>query len=215
MLLFPALLRATLVAAGLALSGAAFAHPHVWVTARAELLYEGGKVRAVRHHWTFDEGYSAVAVQGLDANGDGKTTPDELAELARTNVESLVDFGYFTALKANGAKQRFGPPTNARMVYEKGQVTLSFDLPLNNPAGGRMVVLDVYDPTFFVDFRIADGDDAVTLSNGPGGCKMKITRPKPVTEEGKPLDEASFQNLTATTKDFAADYSARAMAICP
>lgn len=208
-------LRCAAAVLALLTPGAASAHPHVWVTARAELLYEGGKVRAVRHHWTFDEGYSAVAVQGLDANGDGKTTPDELADLARTNVGSLVDFGYFTSLKAGGARQRFGTPTNERMVYEKGQVTLSFDLPLNNPAGGRIVVLDVYDPTFFVDFRIADGDDAVTLSDGPGGCKMKITRPKPVTEEGKPLDEAAFQSLTTSTKDFAADYSARAMAICP
>lgn len=191
----------------------AIAHPHVWVTAKAELLYEGGKVRAVRHHWTFDEGYSAVSVQGLDANGDGKTSPEELAELAKTNTTSLVDFGYFTQLKAGGAKQSFGAPTNERMVFENGRTTLTFDLPLAAAAAGRMVVLDVYDPTFFVDFRTADGEDAIVLAGAPSGCKLKITRPKAMVEQGKQLEESLYQSLAAS-KDFA-DQAARAMAICP
>lgn len=189
------------------------AHPHVWVTARAELLYEGNKLRAVRHHWTFDEGYSAVSVEGLDVNRDGKTTPDELAELARTNTTSLVDFGYFTQVKAGGAKQNFGAPTNERMVFENGRTTLSFELPLAAAVPGRMVVLDVYDPTFFVDFRAADGEDAVKLAGAPSGCKLKITRPKPMVEAGKQLEESLYQSLAAS-KDFG-DQAARVMAICP
>lgn len=205
-------LIATFALAG-ALMGPALAHPHVWVTARAELIYEGGKVRAIRHHWTFDEGYSAVSVQGLDTNGDGKTTSDELAELARTNTTSLVDFGYFTQLKAGGAKQSFGPPTNERMVFENGRATLSFELPLNAAAAGRMVVLDVYDPTFFVDFRTAEGDDAIVLAGAPSGCKLKITRPKAMVEQGKQLEESLYQSLAAS-KDFV-DQAARVMAICP
>ena len=40
---------ALVLAAGLACAAtAASAHPHVWVTARAELIYDGDKVRAVQ-----------------------------------------------------------------------------------------------------------------------------------------------------------------------
>lgn len=196
-------------------SGGALAHPHVWVQAKAELIYEPeGRVASVRHHWTFDEGYSAVAVQGLDANGDGTISSDELAELAKTNTTSLVDFGYFTSLRANGKKQGFAAPRAERMSYENGLLTLSFELPLDQAVSGRTVVLDVYDPTFFVDFRTAQGDDAVKLAGAPSGCTLRITRPKPAVEQGKQLDENFFQSLTSTST-YAAQFSSRSMAVCP
>ncbi len=200
----------------LAAAQPALAHPHVWVSAKANLVFApDGKVSAVRHHWTFDEAYSAFAVQGLDANGDGRTTPDELAGLAKTNTESLVEFAFFTVLKANGAKQAFAPPRNETMSYEGGRLTLHFELPLSAAAAGRVVVLDVSDPTFFVDFRTAEGDDAVTLDGAPQGCTLKISRPKPaVTPDTKDLSESVFQSLNAASS-FASGFASRAMAACP
>src|SRR3954447_24719410 len=98
-----------LVLAALSFATSALAHPHIWVTAKAEIVYApDGKVTSVRHAWTFDPAYSAFSVQGLDKNNDGKLTPDELQELAKVNAESLSEFGFFTVLKANGAKQELG-----------------------------------------------------------------------------------------------------------
>ena len=47
------------------------AHPHVWVTVESTLLYERGSFTGLYHKWTFDEFYSAMAVEGLDTNKDG------------------------------------------------------------------------------------------------------------------------------------------------
>jgi ABC-type uncharacterized transport system substrate-binding protein len=33
----------------------ASAHPHVWVTMEATLLYENGSFVGIRHTWSFDE----------------------------------------------------------------------------------------------------------------------------------------------------------------
>ena len=86
------------------------AHPRVFVTARAEVLYgPDGKVTGVRHAWTFDKVYSSYITRGLDADRNGKLTPDELQDLAKENTTSL-DFDYFTVVKANGAQQAFGAP---------------------------------------------------------------------------------------------------------
>ena len=76
------------IAVLLGLCAPANAHPHVWVTVETTLLYERGGFTGFRHKWTFDEFYSAMAVEGLDTNNDGKYSREELAELAKVNVTS-------------------------------------------------------------------------------------------------------------------------------
>src|SRR3954447_18242996 len=80
---------------------AAFAHPHVWVTASSELIYAAdGSISGVRHAWTFDDMFSTYAVQGIESKTKGVYSREELAPLAQTNVESLKEFGFFTVAKA-------------------------------------------------------------------------------------------------------------------
>jgi ABC-type uncharacterized transport system substrate-binding protein len=204
---------AALVAAGTP----ALAHPHVWVTARAELLYApDGKVTAVRHAWTFDKGYSAFITQGLDRNGDGKLTPDELQELAQENTSSLGDFDYFTVLKANGAKQDFDPPREPAMAYAGDEVTLSYVLPLKAPAaGGRALSLEIYDPTFFVAFGLAPGEDAVRLAGAPKGCAMTVSRPKTLeASQQQNLSETFFEALSGSS-GYGQQFANRAIVACP
>src|SRR5215204_1251305 len=142
-------------------SNSARAHPHVWITAKVEVVFSASVATAIRHRWTFDPGYSAYVTQGLAKNADGKLVPDELLQLAKENVESLADFEYFTALKANAAKQAFDPPRDYGTVFEHGQVTLHFLLPLKAPASGKLLTLEIYDPNFFVAFSLAEDKDAV------------------------------------------------------
>ncbi|HVL70701.1 MAG TPA: DUF1007 family protein [Beijerinckiaceae bacterium] len=212
-------MRATICAAFLAGLGAApaLAHPHVWVTAKAELVYEAdGRVSAVRHAWTFDPAYSAYVTQGLDKNKDGKLTSEELQELAKINAESLSEFDYFTVVKANGAALPFDGVRDYAMTFDKDQATLTFTLGLKPPARpARTLALEIYDPSYFVAFRLADGDDAVRLAGGPKGCATTITRPKPIdAAQQQRLSEAFFEALTAAS-NFGANYANRAIVACP
>jgi ABC-type uncharacterized transport system substrate-binding protein len=205
------------LAALLAAGAPALAHPHVWVTARAELVYApDGKVTAVRHAWTFDKGYSAFITQGLDRNGDGTLSPDELQELAQENTSSLGDFDYFTVLKANGAKQDFDPPREPAMAYAGDEVTLSYLLPLKAPAaGGRTLSLEIYDPTFFVAFGLAPGEDAVRLAGAPKGCAMTVSRPKTLeVSQQQNLSETFFEALSGSS-GYGQQFANRAIVACP
>jgi ABC-type uncharacterized transport system substrate-binding protein len=173
-----------------AITGAA-AHPHVYITGKTEIIYApGGKIAALRHSWTFDEGYSAFMTQGLDKNGDGKLTPDELEELAKVNIESLPDVDFFTVVKANGRAQDFGTPTDYGLSFDKGLLTLAFTLPLKSPANAnRTVGVEVGDPTFFVAFSLIEGDGAVLLKDAPAGCTVTVSR-------ARALDAATQQKLS-------------------
>lgn len=210
--------RLAVLAALLAAGSPALAHPHVWVKAKAEIVYDSnGKVTGVGHAWTFDPAYSAYSVQGLDKNNDGKLTPDELQELATLNTESLAEFGYFTTLKANGAKQEFESPRDYSMAFDNGQITLKFQLPLKTPAqGNRAVSLEVYDPSYFVSFELTEGDDPVRLAGAPQGCAVTLTRPKaPDSARQQKLSEAFFEAMTSGSAAYAASFSTRAIVACP
>jgi ABC-type uncharacterized transport system substrate-binding protein len=190
------------------------AHPHVWVTAKAEVVFApDGKVTGVRHHWTFDEAYTAYVTQGLDKNGDGKLTPEELQELADENAASLNEFDYFTVLKARGKPQTFDTPREARMTMEKTQVSMSFLLPLKAPvAPTGAVSVEIEDPTFFVYFSLTEGQAAISLTNAPQGCMTSIAKAKPLDATMQQIlqDEGAIQ-----PQDIGIEYSNRAIIACP
>ena len=83
------LLGLLLLAAGIVFGTApAEAHPHVWITAKSEVVYApDGSITGVRHAWTFDEMFTTYALQGLATKTKGVYTREELAPLAQTNVD--------------------------------------------------------------------------------------------------------------------------------
>jgi ABC-type uncharacterized transport system substrate-binding protein len=214
----PWLRRLLTVVVATGFAGPALAHPHVWITSRAEIVYTPeGKVGAVRHAWTFDPAISAFFTQGLDKNNDGKLTPDELADLAKENVEGLTQFEYYTVLKANGVKQALDAPRDPSMTFENGQATLHFVLPVKTPAtGSKTLALEVNDPSFFVSFAMAEGEDAVKLTSAPQGCTRNVSRQKPVSAAQAPekLSESFFQALTAASNSGSSSAN-RVIVACP
>ena len=188
-------LSASLLAAGLLLAaGAAQAHPHVWITATSELLYApDGSITGVRHAWTFDDMFTAYAVQGLESKAKGTYTREELAPLAQTNVESLKEYGYFTFAKADGKKERFLEPVDYFLDYKDAVLTLHFTLPLKTPVKSKQLELEVFDRSFFIDFQMAK-DNPVKLVGAPAGCQIKLERPGDGTASAQQLNEQTFMN---------------------
>jgi ABC-type uncharacterized transport system substrate-binding protein len=202
----------------LALAGtaAAQAHPHVWVAARSEVVFGAdGKILGLRNAWEFDEMYSAFAVQGLGKGGKPPTR-EELAPLARTNVESLAEFDYFTYAKQNGARLAFKAPEDAYLeANDKKIVTLHFFLPLETPVTAKKPFsFQMYDPTYFVAFGL-EKKDPVKLDNAPAGCSVSLVEPAPlVATDNQKLSEAFFQNMSPGA-DFGMKLATRAIVACP
>ena len=199
----------------LSMAGPASAHPHVFVSARTEIIYgANAMVTALKHVWSFDEAYSAYITQGLDKNNDGKLTPDELAELAKVNVESLPEVGFFTTAKANGKAQEFGTVTEASLAFENKILTLTYILPLKTPAvAARSFGLEIGDPSYFVAFDIVDAPDAVTTRDAPKGCVVRVARPPKLD----PATQAKLaqEDITATPDTSGLQVTTRALVACP
>ena len=152
----------------LAFTSLARAHPHVWVTMKTEVLYAAdGTVTGLRHAWSFDDMFSAFATQGLDSKEKGKFTREELAPLAKVNVESLKEYDYFTYATADGKQVELGGPLPGYWLdYKDAVLTLHVTLPFKEPVKAKELKVEVYDPTIFVDFSFGK-DKPVKLVGGP------------------------------------------------
>jgi len=185
----------------LATAGTAAAHPHVFVTMVNELVYNpDGTVKAIKHAWTFDDMFSVFATQGLEAKKKGEFTRAELAPLAKSNVESLKDFDYFTIAKANGRAAALAEPVADYYLEFKDQVlTLHFTLPFKTPVKAQELAIEVYDPSYFVDFAFAE-KDPVKAVGAPAQCKVSTTRPGGggVSSESAPADPSNWGALYAS-----------------
>ncbi len=201
--------------AWLGLASAASAHPHVFISAKAEIVYApDGSVTALKHIWSFDQAYSAYITQGLDKNGDGKLTADELVELAKVNMESLPEVSFFTIAKANGKPQEFGQPTDASLAFENTILTLSFTLPLKTPArASRSFGLEIGDPTYFVAFDILDAADAVIARDAPKGCVVRVARPPRL--DAATQQKLAQEDVTAQPDTSGLLVTTRALVACP
>jgi ABC-type uncharacterized transport system substrate-binding protein len=181
----------------------ASAHPHVFVTIQTEVVYdEAGNLTGFKQHWTFDELYSSFAVQGLDKDGDGKFSREELQPLADVNVQSLSEFGYFTFPKLAGQKLDIQEPRDYwNAVNADGTVTLHFTSLLAKPVSAadmKAFSFSIYDPTVYVSFAFAD-KQPVTLTGARPSCTPKVNAPK-AAGPSVTLGEAYFSSLDANSE---------------
>jgi ABC-type uncharacterized transport system substrate-binding protein len=185
----------------LAGAGTAAAHPHVFVTMTSELVYNpDGTVKAIKHAWTFDDMFSVFATQGMESKKKGEFTREELAPLAKTNVESLKDFDYFTIAKANGRAAALAEPASDYYLEFKNQVlTLHFTLPFKTPVKAQELAIEVYDPSYFVDFAFGE-KDPVKAVGAPAQCRVSVSRPGGggVSSEAAPTDPSNWGALYAS-----------------
>jgi ABC-type uncharacterized transport system substrate-binding protein len=178
------------------------AHPHVWVTFHSEVLYAAdGAVMGVRHAWTFDDMFSAYALQGISHAKKGQYTRQELASLAQTNVESLKEYAYFTYARADGKKLKFADAIDYWLEYKNPSLILHFTLPLRADASQKVLQIEVYDPSIFVDFEFAK-DKPVSLSGAPPQCLSTYDLPHQPTA----TEQARLSQLDAVPLDPSSTY---------
>lgn len=179
----------------LAWPNAVFAHPHVLVDAKSEVVFDAaGQLASVRQVWRFDVAFSAYAIQGLDTDGDGEYSGKELEPLAKINVDSLKEFDFFTFLTVGNKTLDFVDPQEYWLEFDGEQLTLYFDLPLTAPVNvAANTTLEVYDPEYFVAFEFVK-DDPIVLTGAPDSCSAVYIPPKA-------LDDQTMAMLSALPQD--------------
>jgi ABC-type uncharacterized transport system substrate-binding protein len=152
------------------------AHPHVFVEVALDFVDDGaGNLAGVEVTWTYDDFFSLLILtdMGLDPDGDGVLSDDELAQLKGFDLEEWPEgFEGDLYIHAGGQKVALDRPVPTGVRLEEGRIVATHTRRFGPvPADGLRV--EPYDPTYYVDYTLAG---PVTL---PAGCTYAIREPEP------------------------------------
>ncbi len=158
------------------------AHPHEFITMHVGAAFDdAGRLAGFRYHWTFDEFFSAYALEGQDANGNGTFEQDEIDALHAEILGNIKEIDYFTTFDKEHVVGTFATavPISAGIVAD--QLSIVFDLALAEPLDltGRSIRFAIYDGSFYTAMNFQVDGDAVTLTNAPKGCSTDLEIPEP------------------------------------
>jgi ABC-type uncharacterized transport system substrate-binding protein len=184
---------------------AAFAHPHVFIEARLEVVAGAdGNIQELRNVWRFDEVFSSSVLMDFDKNTNLKLDPDELTQVGDTVRDSLVDYDYYVNMSFNGKTIKVNKPDTIHVDYKDGQLLMFFAVAPAEPMPmkGNKLSFGIYDPTLYTSVDFPTDADMVTIGDAFQGCKHEVVRPDPdevIAENKATLTDAFFKDPTGTT----------------
>ena len=148
-----------------------------------------------------------IAYEAFRKSGRFKKSPH-----IEVNVTSLKEYDFFTYAKADGKKQKFLEPVDYFLEYKDAALTLHFMLPLKVPAKPKELALEVFDPSYFIDFQF-DAKDPIRLVGAPATCQVKFQRPNDGTATAQRLNEQNF--ASGDNSNYGAMFANKIMVECP
>lgn len=192
------------------------AHPHVLPTVAAVITFDtNGRLSVIQQTWTYDVAYSTFVARGIDRNKDGTISTDELASLAKEQLDALAEHNYFTTARTPTSNLDFDPIRFYRMEkLDDGRLRLTFTLPIKTKiTHGKQFVVEIFDPNFFAYFTMAD--DGVRLDGPHGGCAHTVAGPQPIDLRNTRSIPSLFWNALDGSKDAGQAFVNRITVTCP
>ncbi|MGX0876187.1 ABC-type uncharacterized transport system substrate-binding protein [Roseovarius sp. MBR-154] len=150
------------------------AHPHVFVDVALEFTGDDqGNLSRVEVTWTYDDFFSLLILSdmGLDPDGDGVLTEDELAQLKGFDlVEWPEGFEGDLYMHHGEDKIALDHPVPTGIALEEGRIVATHERTFG-PVPGDGLRVEAYDPTYYVEHTLTG---PIRL---PQGCSYTIREP--------------------------------------
>ena len=158
-------------------TGAADAHPHVWIDTAATFVFEQGKVISLRFEWTFDEIFSDTLLHEVNATKrSGRLDERQIKHLYEKDFANLKTEQYFIYLYVGGRRLPIREVSDFSAANRNGRVVYRFTvrLPASVDPVATLVALSVYDETYFVEVAF-DETTPVLFVGGPNPpCRYDV-----------------------------------------
>lgn len=183
------------------------AHPHLFLdSGLAPVFDDQGRLAAVRVIWIYDAFYSLMMVEdfGLDPDGDGKLTEDEVARFAGFDQRPEEGFTGITRAYQGARELNLTPPLRPDVLYENGQLISThlraFDPPVT--IGADPVLLRTFDPSYYAAFELSlegwiEGDSPCAIERVDADLEAANARLEAVLADlqGTDFDDDDFPEV--------------------
>ena len=129
------------------------AHPHEFVTMEVNAKFDfNGKISGLTYDWTFDEFFTAYAVDGQDLNKNGVAEPNELAALLDEILGNIKVINYFTVFDKEKTVPKLDAAQPLESVMVDRQLRLKFYVPFQEPVSldEAPMRFSIYDDEFYI-----------------------------------------------------------------
>lgn len=185
------------------------AHPHAFVSLKADWIATPSELTAIKMQWTFDRLSSSTVLYDLKQNQTDPTYRQKLIDLM---IENIIENDYFTELSVESVQSKHEdqtkPESKKRLAFaqtvqnvslneDKLQLILQFTVPLAQavPFAQKQFKMKVYEPSFYVDMTFPTQTDIQLSESMQVICSVRLLLPK----EDKALEEYALSiDLDAT-----------------
>ncbi len=182
----------------LGIPGALLAHPHVFIDAALEVLFDDeGRAEALRVSWTYDDLYSLTVISdmGLDPDFDGALTETERAKLSGFDMQWDASFPGDTYPLLGDADLALSRPSDWSANYTAGRITSvhlrRFVAPV--AIGNTDLVVQIYDPSFYTAYSIV----GLPKLKGRTDCSVEVFEPDRTTADA--MLQAAIDELAGSS----------------
>jgi ABC-type uncharacterized transport system substrate-binding protein len=154
-------------------AGAAWSHPHVFVTNQMEVHFEGENLSGIAFRWTFDAVFSAMILADHQPDIGGRFTAKQITAIKTGAFDNLAKFHYFLEFRVGDRKiERFTIQRFSAEVIESDTLVYSFFVPLNLAvkSAEQTLRLTLFDEAYSVAFTPVSLDELDVVSDG----KIKV-----------------------------------------
>lgn len=139
------------------------AHPHVYVDARVDVVFDDAGLAGFKVTWVFDEMFSNMIAYDFDTNGNHRFDPGEVEGVRKGAFSNLREFGYFTRIRIGGKPFAVKFVKDFSAMLRDGVMTYVFFIPchVRATAVAKEIRFSMYDDTYYTD--IALGSDPVKM----------------------------------------------------
>ncbi|MEO0328313.1 MAG: DUF1007 family protein [Pseudomonadota bacterium] len=189
------LLAATAIAGTTAVS--VHAHPHVFVEANIEVVRNAsGEFTELRQVWRFDELFSSTILLDYDDNTDGKLDEKEIKAVTDIVKESIAEYDFYTAIRADDKPLEFYEPDKINAYYEGNQLIMFLSVEPTKSINLKQSALKVSasDSSYYVAFEF--NNESITIEGNSDACNVSVVHPDfdKIYATTDSLTEAFFQD---------------------